>query len=104
MITSSVKTANKSFRIWRPDETLDDICKTNGPSIVRKMIPCFPELPDDFEDGDPNSFPGPKYPEFSFVYGVNVRTPRVNSILPFSTSYTARFTSSLIFSALRGLN
>ena len=106
MITSEVKTANKKFRIYRPDITLEDICRINGPAIVRKMIPCFDEFPDIVRDDvyesqlitqgknkgaykkvfikGNNEFVSPK---FSFVYGVNVRTPRVNSILPFSTTY-----------------
>lgn len=83
MITSEGKTANRNLRIYRPDVTLEEICRTNGPAIVRSMIPCFPNLSTDFNGGK-NSFSEPR---FSFVYGVNVRTPRVNSILPFSTSY-----------------
>lgn len=73
MITSEVKTANKKFRIYRPYESLEDICRTNGANIVRTMIPCFPQRKTHYR--------------FSYVYGVNVRTPRVNSILPFSTAY-----------------
>lgn len=86
MIKIEGKTANKKLRIYRPDVSLPTICKTNGPAIVRKMIPCFPSLPDGnfYSTTAGNSF---KDPKFSFIYGVNVRTPRVNSILPFSTTY-----------------
>lgn len=72
MITAKVKAADKSFRIYRPNETLEDICNSNGANIVRTMIPCFPEN---------------EVFRFSYVYGINVRTPRVNKILPFSTAY-----------------
>ena len=41
MIKSEVKAANKSLRIYRPDISLDDICRTNGAAIVRAMVPCF---------------------------------------------------------------
>lgn len=64
------KAANKSLRIYRPDISLDEICKTNGAGIVRAMVPCFSENP-----------------RFSYIYGVNARTPRVNRILPFSNVY-----------------
>lgn len=90
MIKSEGKTANKKLRIYRPDVSLPTICNTNGPAIVRKMIPCFPSLPEEgvFESTSlGNSFKSPKDPKFSFIYGVNVRTPRVNKILPFSTTY-----------------
>lgn len=98
MITSKVNTANKNLWIYRPDITLPDICRLKGPSIVRKMIPCFsfPEIiimQDRLDENgniiekSNNSFKAPEDPKFSFVYGVNVRTPRVNDILPFSTSY-----------------
>lgn len=72
MIISKVPAADKSFRIYRPNEKLEDICRTNGANIVRTMIPCF-----NGEDSE----------KYSYVYGINVRTPRVNSILPFSTAY-----------------
>jgi len=64
------KAANKNLRIYRPDISLDEICKTNGAGIVRAMVPCFSENP-----------------RFSYIYGVNARTPRVNRILPFSNVY-----------------
>ena len=85
MITHEIKTANKNFRIYRPDISLEEICRVNGPSIVRKMIPCF-DFPDGVynQDTEGNSFDNPK---FTFVYGLNVRTPRVNHILPFFTTY-----------------
>ena len=107
MITSEVKTANKKFRIYRPDISLDEICRTNGPAIVRKMIPCF-DFPEDIYDDKYEIVKifkrGPRKGQvvkklvkkgnnvftkyrFSFVYGVNVRTPRVDRILPFSTAY-----------------
>ncbi len=70
MIKTEGKAANKNLRIYRPDITLEEICQTNGAGIVRAMIPCFRENP-----------------PFSYIYGVNVRTPRVDKILPFSTAY-----------------
>lgn len=85
MIKSEVKAANKSLRIYRPDISLDDICRTNGAAIVRAMVPCF-----NFPEKVPSKkyyFSGDKYPQFSFVYGVNVRTASLDKILPFSTAY-----------------
>jgi hypothetical protein len=70
MIKSQGKAADRSLRIYRPDISLEEICQTNGAGIVRAMIPCFRENP-----------------PFSYIYGVNVRTPRVDKILPFSTAY-----------------
>ena len=86
MITTESKTANKDLWIYQPDKSLREICAINGPKIVRRMIPCFKNLPyKTYNEGDSgNSFDEPK---FSFIYGINVRTPRVNSILPFSTTY-----------------
>ena len=85
MIKYEGKAADKELRIWRPDISLEEICRTKGPSIVRTMIPCFPSLKTD--DTDNKVFEDDNIPDFSFVYGVNVRTPRVYKILPFSTSY-----------------
>ena len=85
MIKSEVKAANKSLRIYRPDVSLEDICRTNGAAIVRAMVPCF-----NFPEKVPSKeyfFSGEEYPHFSFVYGVNVRTSRLDKILPFSTAY-----------------
>lgn len=95
MITSKIPAANKKLRIYRPDISLQEICRTNGPAIVRKMIPCFEFLKEESDSTTPTIFfdnskypDNPKYPEYSFIYGVNVRTPRrINSILPFSTTY-----------------
>lgn len=84
MIKSEVKAANKSLRIYRPDISLDDICRTNGAAIVRAMVPCF-NFPE--KVNSEKYFRGNKYPHCSFVYGVNVRTSRLDRILPFSTAY-----------------
>jgi len=101
MIKSEGKAANKNLRIYRPDISLPEICGTNGPAIVRKMIPCF-SFPDKvyndvykvysdkrkklIKKGN-NCFKGPNDPKFTFVYGLNVRTPRINDVLPFFTTY-----------------
>lgn len=99
MITCEVKAANKNFRIYRPDVSLPVICATNGPSIVRKMIPCFADyFPEDvYEDkietdksGQTRKVRVPKKfdnPRFSFLYGLNVRTPQKSDVLPFFTVY-----------------
>ncbi len=92
MITTETK--EKNLPIYRPDITLPEICQAEGPSLVRKMIPCF-RLPDVIFEDQYNSKgklvkKGNNHfsdPQFTFVYGLNVRTPRINSILPFSTTY-----------------
>lgn len=89
MITIEDRTSNKNLKIYRPDISLKEICLTKGPSIVRKMVPCFRDLPieiiNDTEEAKGNNHI--RDPKCSFVYGVNVRTPRVKDILPFSTAY-----------------
>ena len=101
MIKIEDKTSNKKLRIYRPDILLEDICSSNGFAIVLKMIPCFGFLKklNDIDQKDPikfnkefdkkNHFPADVDPcaKFTFSYGVNVRTPRVDKILPFATAY-----------------
>ena len=85
MIKIEGRAANKGLRIYRPDVKLETICYTNGPAIVRTMVPCF-GLPKTTlkSDTEGNSFENPK---FSFIYGVNARTPKIKKILPFFTVY-----------------
>lgn len=94
MIKSQGKAADRSLRIYRPDVSLDTICETNGPVIVRKMIPCFDFPKEKSRSKNDKAGDSKKqeivlnFPKFSYLYGVNVRTPRVKKILPFSTVYT----------------
>lgn len=85
MIQVEGRAANKGLRIYRPDVPLETICNTNGPAIVRTMVPCFGLPKTMFKSNtEGNVF---KDPKFSFIYGVNVRTPKVKKILPFFTVY-----------------
>ena len=85
MIQVEGKAANKSLLIYRPDVLLETICTKKGPAIVRTMIPCFKFPKGEWKSTTAgNSF---KDPKFSFIYGVNARTPRVKKILPFFTVY-----------------
>lgn len=85
MIQVEGRAANKGLRIYRPDVPLETICNTNGPAIVRTMVPCFGLPKTMFKSNtEGNSF---KDPKFSFIYGVNARTPKIKKILPFFTVY-----------------